>query len=552
MSIERLQETKPPKITSQWLKPWLSLSTKPDETPTLRQSVSGKDLINAGTHIDVGINTDDENSKLLVINSDELVNLSNYSKRDTVVSLHEEYIKTKWNPWASEEKKRRKTIRLYSELFTLKQQLEGSIIEAQIEPVWGGGLGIWKTAETTVRYPLISQLVELSSDDDTAALEIRPRRVNPRIELDWYATQNNFGVAGLEKVAKNFFEGLPSTFSPFDSSTYEPLLRSAVTHLDVNGVYWPSQTQPDDRTLPSAADKLKVTDTWVLFARPRSNNAYLQDLEQFIVAVEKLENIPFAVAAIITEPDNENPEIEFPVFRGVSASYHSNGSDTRTSPPSHKARDLYFPKHFNDEQVRIIQFLNHFDGVVVQGPPGTGKTHTIANIICHYLAKGKRVLVTSMKDSALGVLTDKLPDEIKPLTIALLTQEQEGLKNFERSIHKIAFEVQNIDRTATSKQIQHLEELIDTLHGRLAYVDWDISAWAKKNLKKIVIDSIELDPVDAAKELTDNQGVFEWIPDSINITEIFNPKFNDQDIRELRSARSELGSDLIYLDASLP
>jgi Cdc6-like AAA superfamily ATPase len=24
-------------------------------------------------------------------------------------------------------------------------------------------------------------------------------------------------------------------------------------------------------------------------------------------------------------------------------------------------------------------------GVTVQGPPGTGKTHTIANIICHYL-----------------------------------------------------------------------------------------------------------------------------------------------------------------------
>jgi superfamily II DNA or RNA helicase len=57
----------------------------------------------------------------------------------------------------------------------------------------------------------------------------------------------------------------------------------------------------------------------------------------------------------------------------VSASYHSDHS-----PSGKKVRDLYFPKAFNDEQVRIVQLLEVSDGVVVQGPPGTGKTHTIA------------------------------------------------------------------------------------------------------------------------------------------------------------------------------
>lgn len=69
---------------------------------------------------------------------------------------------------------------------------------------------------------------------------------------------------------------------------------------------------------------------------------------------------------------------------------------------------------YNDEQVQIVQMLDHHDGVVVQGPPGTGKTHTIANVISHYLASGKRVLVTSMKDPALAVLQEKLPEEIRP------------------------------------------------------------------------------------------------------------------------------------------
>ena len=81
----------------------------------------------------------------------------------------------------------------------------------------------------------------------------------------------------------------------------------------------------------------------------------------------------------------------------MSVSYHGKGE-----AESEGEQELYFPKPFQDEQVRIVQLLDVYDGVVVQGPPGTGKTHTIANIICHYLAQGTRVLVTSMKDPALA------------------------------------------------------------------------------------------------------------------------------------------------------
>lgn len=546
LSVERLHETKPPEVTGAWLKPWLIMTKGPNVEPSLRESVDGKALIDAGTHVEK------ENSGHPVVGMDDLVTLAEYPERQQVIALHEEYLKSRWLPWSVEEKKRLKTIRLYAQLFTLKQQLEGSIVEAQLELVWGIGIGVWKTVATTVSYPIISQLVDLSLNPITSALEVRPRDVSPRIELDWYASQDNQGVGELEKTAKEFFEGLPNTISPFDSSTYEPLLRSAVTHLDANGVYWPTQTQAEDRGIPRSDDNLKVTDTWVVFARPRTNSAYLQDLERLKIAVEECGEFPPAVSSIVTDPDNENPEIEFPEFRGVSASYHGDGGDIGASPKSHKAKDLYFPKPYNDEQVRIIQLLDLFDGVVAQGPPGTGKTHTIANVICHYLANGKRVLVTSMKDPALGVLTDQLPAEIKPLAISLLTSEQEGLKKFEHSIQKIASEVQSLDRAATSKEIRHLEESIDALHGQLAKVDWDISIWAKKNLNKIIIDSTELDPVDAAKELVSNQGTYELIPDSINIADEFEPRFNDQDIRDLRKARSELGTDLAYLDSSLP
>lgn len=547
LSVKRQHETKPPEVINEWLTPWIVINRGPNEEPELKSDITGNDLIDAGTHTD-----DDDSSELLFIDSEAIVRFDEYSERSRVKALHQDYVKNKWIPWSTEEKKRLKAIRLYSQLFTLKQQLEGGIVETQLELAWGIGIGIRKTSNTIVSYPLISQLVELSLNPLSSALEVRPRNVNPKIELDWYAAEDNPGVADLEKAAKSFFETLPNTLSPFDSSTYEPLLRSAVTHLDANGVYWPSQIKSEDRTLPQPDDKLKVTDTWVLFARPRTNSTYIEDLERLKAEVEDLKVFPPAVSAIVTAPDTANPEVKLPAFRGISASYHVDGSNNESKPPSHEAKDLYFPKPFNDEQVRIIQLLEIFDGVVAQGPPGTGKTHTIANVICHFLANGKRVLVTSMKDPALSVLTDQLPNDIKPLAVSLLTSEQEGMKKFEHSIQKIASEVQSIDRSATSKEIQHLEESINILHGKLAHVDWNISLWAKKNLSKITIDSIELDSTDAAHELVTNQGSFEWIPDPINIDAKFAPRFSDQDIRELRVARTELGKDILYLGASLP
>ena len=97
----------------------------------------------------------------------------------------------------------------------------------------------------------------------------------------------------------------------------------------------------------------------------------------------------------------------------------------------------------------MVQLLETREGVVVQGPPGTGKTHTIANIICHWLASGRRVLVTSMQEPALAVLREQLPEEIRPLAIALLASEHEGMQQFEESIQRIATGVQSIDPAVT-------------------------------------------------------------------------------------------------------
>lgn len=548
--VERLHETKPPEIGQPLLLPWVQMTQSPSDEPKLRDAIDGAALIAAGTHASsLKTAMPEEDQVKPSVSPNRIISFSEYDQASRVQAQFTTYLTNKWRPWAEAEKLRRKTIRLYSKLFTLKQQLEGGIVETQLELLWGVGIGLWQTENGSVSYPLVGRLVELSLNPDTAEIEIRPRDVDARLEVDWYVAADNPGVTEFEKAAKEFFGKATKTFSPFDSGTYEPLLRTAVTHLAANGVYWPDEVPPEDRSLPKPEGQLKVTDTWVLFARPRTNSLYIQDLEQLKKSAEASEEYPPAVAAVVTDPATDNPVIELPAFRGVSASYDGDGGGGAGKV---KARDLYFPKPFNDEQVRIIQLLDVHDGVVVQGPPGTGKTHTIANVICHYLAEGHRVLVTSMKDAALGVLQNQLPDEIRPLAISLLTSEQEGMKQFEHSIHKIASEVQSLDRASTGRAIRQLEDSIDALHGQLSRIDRDVSRWAALNLERIVLDSEEIDPQDAAREVVEHVGEFEWIADPLGVSPEFTPQFTDSDVVRLREARRALGKDIDYLGASLP
>jgi len=539
--INRLQESAAPHPESILLKTWIDLTNNPSKEPTLRSHVEIQTLINIGALPSRKTNPDFDPKQLMAFTA--------FERKKTVDEQFKAYTENVWKPWAAEEKRRRKAISLYVKLFTLKQQLEGGIIDAQIELVWGSGVAVWNMAGTQVVYPLVTRLVELSLNESTMEIEVRPRDIDPQVELDIYSDKDNPGVPAAEKAAKEFFSKATTTFSPFDQSSFEPLLRSAVTYLDPKGIYWPSRTSADNRSLPNASEELKVTDTWVLFARPRSASLFIQDIGRFKKKLDdKTITLPPPVTAIVTDPATTNEDVPLPPFRGVSTICGSMGQSDGSRP----VQDLFFPMPFNDEQVRIVQLLECSDGVVVQGPPGTGKTHTIGNIICHYLALGKRVLVTSMKDPALVVLQDKLPAEIRPLAISLLTSEQEGMKQFKNAVEKIAAEVQRLDCLSLSREITQIENSIDTYHAKLAKIDNQIGEWAKKNLTPIELDGEILEPFEAAEIVIKNEQTVSMFEDAISIGAEFCPLFSDSDIVRLRDARRTLFNDLDYLSSTLP
>jgi very-short-patch-repair endonuclease len=513
LKLPRLLETSAP-APGEALKDWISLSKSPDKRPELKSEV-----VVAGGRREVARET--------------------LESHPEINPLFEQYVNALWEPWAAAERPRRKSIALYNKLFALQQTLAIEGAEAPIELVWGIGQAVWKKAgaQSEVRHPLLTQACEISLNTKSFDLEVRPRELEPFIELDCYSEMDLPGVAALEAQWKGVLATGANPVNPFEPSTFENTLKAAVGHLDPSGAYLPLPQAP---TPPAPTEKLVVTDTWVLFARKRSEHIFLRDIERLKKNVVETKSLPAVLESLVIEGSSEvkpRPEV---VFRGLSSSFSSEG-----------VRELFFPMPYNDEQVSIVRKLESNNGVVVQGPPGTGKTHTIANVICHFLAQGKRVLVTAKSESALAVLQEKLPAQIRPLSVALLSDERDGVKQFEHSIQTIATRVSSLDADRTRANITAFEARLNQLHARISAVDGAVSDFATKHMTRYPFGEDHASPEQLAKHVLENAAEYGWLDDE-GLSRDADLKFTDSDISSLRKARIAARADLGYLGQRLP
>jgi very-short-patch-repair endonuclease len=453
------------------------------------------------------------------------------------------YVENQWAPWATAETHRRKVIRRYNDLFSLQQTISTDGSETQLELVWGLGYAVWQREgfTTVLKHPLVSQPCEVILNEKNFDLEVCPRNIDPRIEVDAYVEMEIPGVRQLDAFWKSALENGANRPNPFEGSTYEGVLKAAVGHLDPSGAY---EVLTDDPSPPPPGEKLRITNTWVLFARKRTGGPFLEDVERLKKRVEITGKLPAVVRNLVQRAGMVIQEQSATIFRGLSTSDGSNGSSDTS--------ELYFPMAYNDEQVSVIQKLEHGNGVVVQGPPGTGKTHTIANIICHYLAQGKRVLVTSRGESALTEVIGKLPEQIRPLCVGLLSDESDGMKKFEHSIQTIASNISATNVSRANAEIRLLQERLEQLHAKISYVDQQVSAYAAHHMRTYTFQGQEVTAEEMAKLVITQGNEHQWMDDELPERKDSHLPFGEDDIRALRRARITIGKDLVYLNCSIP
>jgi AAA domain len=430
-----------------------------------------------------------------------------------------------------------------------------------IELVWGIGVARWNRQGENIDIPMIERAVEIEiADQANADITVRPRAISARVELRAFEKLAPATLALAEDAARRCLRALETPesegVSPFRRETFEPILKICGGQLDPEGRYLPDHRQlPSTEPVPAAeGEYLTVSDRFVLFARRRSANSVLRDIERLKIAVTPEQGEPVklggAARTLVMGPTDGLDDIYQPLGdRLGAADAIALEFDEEPVDPDHG--DLFFPKPFNKEQVAIIRRLEKSDGLVVQGPPGTGKTHTIANIISHMLATGRRVLVVSHGETALTVIRDQLPDGVRDLAISVTTSEREGLKQVEKAIG-LMLEVVNTIATNRSQQIKLIRELEGSIvanRKRLATIDEKLAAIAGRHLSALPGSTEK--PYEAAKRIMDECPRFAWFTDRPARTFV-GCGISPAEVEALSGMRRSAAGDLKYIEEQLP
>lgn len=237
--------------------------------------------------------------------------------------------------------------------------------------------------------PLFIQSVTASVEQDGTILVVaqdEPLRFNTAV----WANALSAGDAG--QIVRAGIEAQADLSAEWDLNRVDALTR-AIAAVFPNAMTGP----PDGSLLPwperemgvgmkDASPGLRIFNGAALFLSNRSSQYLLHDLEEIA--------------------DDPKPFLE---QRGPFSVLLRPPSDEARPPLEHPRIDeVVFPFASNQPQRQVADAIEKNNVIVVQGPPGTGKSLTIANLVSHLVAKGRRVLVTSHKPQALKVVRDNL------------------------------------------------------------------------------------------------------------------------------------------------
>jgi very-short-patch-repair endonuclease len=168
-----------------------------------------------------------------------------------------------------------------------------------------------------------------------------------------------------------------------------------------------------DGDLPKDASGIDVAGIW------RTVRAAVRDIAGFEVVPEvALGTFSFAKYLmwkdLVDRADRlkDSPLVRHLIDRDGSATIDKGGFpraediDARVDPAS-----LFTPLPADSSQLVAVVASAEGHNFVLDGPPGTGKSQTIANMIAHNMALGRRVLFVAEKRAALDVVQRRLADK---------------------------------------------------------------------------------------------------------------------------------------------
>ncbi|EWM17036.1 DNA helicase [Kutzneria sp. 744] len=412
LDVERVAHHDPPEPAPE-LEPWLDGDWHdPDRPPALRESIG----------------EDEQRTEL-----DDLPEI-----RDT----HEKWA-TDWSEWAEREHTDQPARDLYNDLFSAYVNATGHAEE--LELVIGVGCLSWAPrGHHAVRRHLLTVPATIRFDDSTGRLTVHQTDVADGMSVELDMLDPGL-VANPPHVVQIRNEARELTAAVFEREPVGEMLRRLVHALDGDAAYL-----DEDEPQKSGPHAVAAFAPAVVLRR-RSRQGIVDILDSIAAQIKNSGAVPDGLLPLV-DP-NHRPSAELSPEPGAMVELDA---------------DPFLPLPVNDRQLRVLTQVDAKAQTLVQGPPGTGKTHTVAALLSHLLAQGKRVLVTAHTDRALKEVRAKLPEAIAPLAVSVVGSSRSDMADLKVAVERISHMASEHDAAGTHRAIADHLATIDELHRQRA------------------------------------------------------------------------------------
>ena len=441
----------------------------------------------------------------------------------------DQYLGNEWLPWMELHRKWVTVQNVYTKLFTIWQGQKR--LGEEYELLVGIGLLTWQTPSGhATRRHLVTARATLDFESNLGKFKVVPDPDGAKLTTELDMLDASDQPLHAQRLA---MEGLRSAEdNPWNRASVDAVLHALAKELGALGEYHPASLEPRQ----SKADKKPIVEfAPALIFRKRS----LKGLQ------ETLDKMHHQISEGIDLPPEFLDLAEGGLLRDRSEA--DQPYDHRMDIPEDDPT-IYFPKPSNEEQRQIIKTLRSRSGVLVQGPPGTGKSHTIANLICHLLAKGQRVLVTAQTPRALEVLHKHLPEKIRPLCISLLGSGSKEQRALEESVSGILMRQTQWNEFNAASEVSVLEEKLHQARKEKAGTDFRLQSIRESETHEhsILNGAYRGTAAKISQQLNEESAKYGWLTDLIRYDQEVPIAPND-----LEKLRFELTNFTTELEAEL-
>jgi superfamily I DNA and/or RNA helicase len=428
--------------------------------------------------------------------------------------------------WALKQRIIAKTRKFFLKLYQMHTDLERD--SETLELMIGNGI-LKDQNNTSINHPVMLKRAKFEFDASENIMKI----IDTDAESELYTMLLQDIPDINHNVIKQLKEDLKENFyHPLDRNDTPDYLKILLHRICGQSKFMESNSETDI----SAEDRLLMYLEPVFFIRKRVDGS-LKTIEEIIKIIEETSEVPKHLIELVGAGDVEVPTED-----------HEPTIDELLAATSGENSEILLAKEANREQLEIAERIEKYNAVLVQGPPGTGKTHTIANLLGHFLAQGKSVLVTSHTKKALSVLKEKVPEGIKNLCVTVLDDTN---KDMENSIDGISEYLSKYTSNELKKKMESTKNQRLEMIKQLAEARRKVYSAKYREFEPIVYDGDSFSPAAAAEFVDKNAAELSYIPGMVKLNHSF-PLTNDEIISLFRSNNKISANDETELKLDIP